>query len=250
MLSLARPRRITPCSSPSLVRRAPIFCAGSKFLLRRLVGDELDRADQADAAHLAHQRVVGEALARRSLLQMRADFRDMADDVDLVVDLQRLDRDGRRHRMAGIGEAVAPGADRWLLPSASPWKTRSFTITGADRQVGRGQRLGAGQDVRLDVEGLAAPVVAGAPEAADHLVGDEQHVVLLQHGLDLLEVGGAAGRSRRPRPSPARRRRRRTVSGPSRDDRCSSSSAQARGEGLLGLAGLGAVVVVRRRRHG
>ena len=46
-----------------------------------------------------------------------------------------------------------------------------------DRQIGGGQCFGAGNDVRLHSHRLAAPVIAGAPEAANHLVRHEQHVV-------------------------------------------------------------------------
>ena len=111
--------------------------------------------DQADAAHLAHQRMVGEAPAQL-LLHVRADCADMLADVHLVVDLQRLDRDRRRHRMAGIGEAVAERADlvallRQALEHALVHHHR------ADRQIGRGQRLGAGQDVGLHVAASGCP---------------------------------------------------------------------------------------------
>ena len=60
---------------------------------------------------------------------------------------------------------------------------------GGDRHVGGRESLRAGQHVRLELERLAPPAVAGPPEAADHLVGDEQHVVFPEHRLDLLEVG-------------------------------------------------------------
>src|SRR3546814_8879310 len=58
--------------------------------LGRLVGDQLDGGDQADAAHLAHQGMPGEAA--QAVLQPRRHRADVADDVALLVDLQRLKR--------------------------------------------------------------------------------------------------------------------------------------------------------------
>jgi hypothetical protein len=59
---------------------------------------QLDRADQADAADLADQRMVGEA--RRRPACRCGPTGGYADDVALVVDLQRLDRDGGGDGMA------------------------------------------------------------------------------------------------------------------------------------------------------
>jgi len=58
------------------------------------------------------------------------------------------------------------------------------------RHVGRGQHLGHGDHVGLEVEHLRAERLAEPPEAGDHLVGDQQDVVLLQDGLDPGEVAG------------------------------------------------------------
>ena len=62
--SFATARPITPFSSHSLVRRPPTFASGSKLRVARLVGDQFHRGDQPGAAHLAHQRVIGEAAAQ------------------------------------------------------------------------------------------------------------------------------------------------------------------------------------------
>ena len=66
-------------------------------LLGRLVSDELDRGDQADAARLANQRM--SAVTSDCLLQPRPDASHRGDDVALLVDLERLERDCRRDRM-------------------------------------------------------------------------------------------------------------------------------------------------------
>ena len=56
------------------------------------------------------------------------------------------------------------------------------------RLIGAGQALGDGDQVRLDAEVLIAELAADAPEAAHHLVTDQQDVVTLEHGLDGLPV--------------------------------------------------------------
>ena len=58
----------------------------------------------------------------------------------------------------------------------------------AHRDVGRGQCLGHGDDVRLVAVALAAEVVAEPAPGADHLVGDQQDVVLVADLPDALEV--------------------------------------------------------------
>ena len=112
------------------------------------------------------------------------------------------------------------------LSSASPWKTRSLTITAL---IGRYDDDSAFAQVRMSgsmFERLAAPVVAGAPEAADHLVGDQQHVVFAQHRLDLLEIRPRGGMITPPAPMIGSAHIAATVSGPSARISFSSSSAQ------------------------
>ena len=58
------------------------------------------------------------------------------------------------------------------------------------RRVGRGQALGDGDQVGLDAVVVGAEHRAEPAEAGDDLVGDQQHVVFLQHRLDLLPVAG------------------------------------------------------------
>ena len=49
-------------------------------------------------------------------------------------------------------------------------------------------RLREHEDVGLDAVELAGEHLAGAAEAADHLVGDEHHVMLAADGLNLLPI--------------------------------------------------------------
>ena len=59
-----------------------------------------------------------------------------------------------------------------------------------DRHVGRGELLRHDHYVGLDSVRLTSERVTGAVEAGYDLVGDHQHVVAPEHGLDLLPVGG------------------------------------------------------------
>src|SRR3546814_6307461 len=67
--------------------------------------------------------------------------------------------------------------------------TTLFRSHGRERQIARGDALCQGHEVRLDVEQLAAEPVAGPAEAADHLVGDQQQVILLADALHFRPIG-------------------------------------------------------------
>ena len=208
--------------------------------LRGLVFDQFDRGDQSDAPHLADQRVVGEA--PEPVLQPRRDPAHMADDVAFLVDFQGLEGDGGANRVAGAGVAVAEDADLLALLDQG-LVYRLGNQHRAEWEIGRGERLGHGHDVRLEVEGLAAPKIAGAPKAADHLVDDEQHVVLLEHRLDLFEIG------RRRHEHAARAHDRLGDKGGDRlgaflEDHLLQILRHAGGERLLAFAGLGEAVVM------
>ena len=76
-----------------------------------------------------------------------------------------------------VGKAMAEGAELVAALPASP-VDRLGNQQRRDRQIGRGQLLGAGHHVGLRCRRSREPQhVAGAAEAADHLVGDQQHVV-------------------------------------------------------------------------
>ena len=50
--------------------------------------------------------------------------------------------------------------------------------------------LGASDHVRADIVGVTSPHIAGSAKSTDHLVGHQQYVVLVQHHLYFLEIGG------------------------------------------------------------
>src|SRR5690606_13785280 len=77
--------------------------------LGRLVGDQFYRGDQPNAAHLAHQRMIGEAA--QAVLEARSYRSGVLDQLPLFDDLQVLKSDRGRHRMRAGGVAVAKGAE-------------------------------------------------------------------------------------------------------------------------------------------
>ena len=96
----------------------------------------------------------------------------------------------------------------------------------------------------LMLEMLEAEHRAEAAEAADHLVGDQQHVVLFQHRLDLGEIGArrhehAAGAHHRLGDEGGH------GVGPFALDQRVELFGEPGREGLLALAGLGEPVMMR-----
>ena len=114
----------------------------------------------------------------------------------------------------------------------------------ADRQIGRRQRLGDGHAVGFEAVGGGAEPVAGAAEAGDDLVGDQQDAVLLQHRDDGVEItlgreDHAAGAHHRLGDH------RRDGVGAFLLDQGVEVGTHADGELLLGLAGLRIAIVMR-----
>src|SRR5215470_6409153 len=73
---------------------------GVERLPRFLVLHHLDAAYEADAAHLAHERMIGE-LAQAGL-KGRRHSADLGQNVAFLVDLQRFDRDCGAHGVAAV----------------------------------------------------------------------------------------------------------------------------------------------------
>ena len=181
----------------------------------------------------ARQRRVG--LVRAGLDELDAEHQALAADL-------ADDRRGRRPRRAGRRAGSRRRGRRWpagrgrarsRAPRCRPpwrpgcrrrWRTRSPATAvhhlGPADDAGRGRsrcrcpwRRSAGPGV--DAVRLVAPeVLARAPPAGLHLVGDEQDAVLVEHLLERGEAAVRAVRRTRRRPGSARRsarRRRRTV---------------------------------------
>ena len=92
----------------------------------------------------------------------------------------------RADRVAAEGDPVderaGPGQERLGQPVRHDHR--------AQRDVSAGEPLGAGDDVGLVAVPRRAEVLAEPAERADHLVGDQQHVVPVADLPDPLEVAG------------------------------------------------------------
>ncbi len=82
-------------------------------LVGRLIAHQLHPGDEAFAPHLAHQLVFAEP--GQPSQEMGFHGPHMAEDVLVVIDAQHLAGQGRRHRMAGIGEGEAEDAQLFAL---------------------------------------------------------------------------------------------------------------------------------------
>ena len=179
-------RTIRPLSERDVRAQRAGGHADVERLFRLLVGNQFDCPDQADAAGFADQRMI--AQLSQALLKMRRDRANMVEDSPLLIDFQRLDPDRGGDRMPGIGKAVSEDADflalahQRIIDSAGNYRRRH-------RLIARCELLGHYHHVGLHVEKFVTEHGAEPAEAADHLVGNEQHVVLLEHRLDLVEVG-------------------------------------------------------------
>ena len=91
--------------------------------------------------------------------------------------------------MAGIGEAM----EEFAALVEESCDDAIGERHGADRQVARGQALGHRHDVGLEPHGLEAQPVAGAAEAADDFVGNEQDAVFAADALRLPANRSRAG---------------------------------------------------------
>ena len=127
---------------------------GRERLAPGLVRHQLDARDEARPPHVAHQRMVAQRLQPGQ--EHRRHLAHMADDVALLVDLQRLERHRAGDGMAAIGEAMA---ERAVAPAALQQRVMDAAADHQrrDRLIGRRELLGAADHVRLDAVGLAAP---------------------------------------------------------------------------------------------
>ena len=88
--------------------------------------------------------------------------------------------------MSRVGERVHPAfARRHAVDDVAH---RVGDADAAEWDVAAGDALGELHDVRLDAVVLQPEPAAGAAEAGDHIVGDEQHVVARADLTDAREV--------------------------------------------------------------
>ena len=97
-----------------------------------------------------------------------------------------LQGDGAARGMSRVRERVHPAfARRHAVDDVAH---RVGDADAAERDVAAGDALGELHDVRLDAVVLQPEPAAGAAEAGDHFVGDEQHVVARADLADAREV--------------------------------------------------------------
>ena len=174
-------RQMTPRSISSCAARAPTLPGWAKPAGERF-GRELEPAHQAEAPGLADQRVAGEAVEVGG--EARGEAADAGRHVDALVDLDRLDR--RRRRRPGGRRRCSRGRGCRSCRSSprSPRPCRASIATAESGRKPAVSCLAIESGVRLEAERLGAEPLAGAAEAADHLVGDHQDVVPAADGVD------------------------------------------------------------------
>ena len=168
-------RTIRPSSSQTLsIARPELQIA--REAVARAARSALDAADQADAARVADDRDAARSACRRSL-KWGAIARTCSSSPSSSMIADVLQRRGAADRVAGIGVAVGE-QDVLVILAGDLGHQPVGDQAGAERQVARGQALGAGDDVGLDAEHvLGREPVAEPAEGGDHLVGDVEHVV-------------------------------------------------------------------------
>ena len=184
-------RAITPRSSVSAATRSADFAV------------ELDGREQTNRPHLAHEVVTLERPQR--CVQHRL---QVAHPLDETLGLEHVDvreRDRARGGMARVRVAVAQELRSALPPERLG--DAAARDDGAERYVAGRDALRDRDQVRTDAEALAAEPLAEAPEARDHLVGDQQDLFALQ--ISATRSGNqVAAAARLPHRRRARRRRR------------------------------------------
>ncbi|MNH19040.1 hypothetical protein D3C79_787640 [compost metagenome] len=145
---------------------------------------KLQRRHQPGPLHLTDQWVVGKHFPQNALQVRPRVVLHLAHDTFVTQRLQVGDGHCRRHRVAGIGQAVGkyPAALHQRLGNALAQHQ------AAHGHIAAGQALGNRQGVGLEAEVFMGEPFAGAAKATDHLIGAQQHVVLAADTLDFRPV--------------------------------------------------------------
>ena len=147
---------------------------------------KFDACHQADAAHVADMGVVAHRAAQ-GVQQDGSELGGVLDHVFFLDDVEIGQCYGRANRMAGIGKAVHHRAFLFGCTGKHlPHAVRDDR--GGHREIGARQALGERDDIGAQPVGAAAEPLAGAPEAGDHLIRDQQDVVAGQHLLHAGEI--------------------------------------------------------------
>ena len=172
------------------VREAAVAAEGADVALglealpgRRILG-ELDGREHPDAANLSDEGVVRQLAypgleVRDGVLPATLDNPFFPEDPDV------LDRDRARDGMPGVGEAVEELA---TLPEEG-FRDPVVHHDPTNRDVAGGEPLRDRHQIGVEPVVLGAEPGPRSPEAADHLVGDEQHAVLPADAGDFRPVG-------------------------------------------------------------
>ena len=182
MLS-ATDRITSPFARQRSRHAAPTLALGLEALPGRRVLGELEGGEHPRAPDLADEGVAGE-LAHAGLEVGHGVLPAVLHDPLGAEDPDVLERDRARDGVPGPGEAVeelaAPPEERLGDPVVHH--------DPPDRHIARRKALRDRHQVGVEPVVLGAEPGAGAPEAADYLVGDEEHPVLAADAGDLRPV--------------------------------------------------------------
>eukprot|EP01022_Parablepharisma_sp_SALTPOND_P028594 TRINITY_DN71212_c0_g1_i1.p1 TRINITY_DN71212_c0_g1~~TRINITY_DN71212_c0_g1_i1.p1 ORF type:complete len:811 (-),score=318.58 TRINITY_DN71212_c0_g1_i1:764-3196(-) len=160
------------------------FQFGREAGLAGLVGHQLQRAQQATAAGVAHQRMC-QQIAQASG-EMRFDAPAVLQQATFLVQAQHFQRHGGAHRMGRIGLAMADhGGQRRAIGNAAIDALRHHHR--AHGRITGGQALGHRHQVGLHVFVLAGKHGTGAAEAGDDFIHHEEDIEFVAgqlHGLE------------------------------------------------------------------
>ena len=215
-----RPRRY---SSPDRNPRSSVSdSSSSKRLLGLLVLDQLDRLEVAGAADVADDREVAQRLEHRAERRPRSRGRARGPSCSKASRLAR----------ATAAQTGCPANVKPCMKLLVALQERLGDAVGGDhrahRRVRAGEALGGRDDVGLVVVALGAEPLAQAAPGADHLVGDQQHVVLVADLAHALEVALGRGEAAAG-VLDGLEDHRATVSGPSNSIRSAIDSASVLG---------------------
>ena len=155
-------------------------------LAGRSIGDQVERPEHAEAAHLADAGMVGLQLLQSGGDDVGAEHAGVLDDAFFLEDVDARHRRSARQRVTRIGQAAGEG------PVAERVGDRLADDDAAERQVAGVDTLGEAHQIGLHAPLLEREPLAATPEAGHHLVADHHDAVPVAALADALQV--AVGR--------------------------------------------------------